>query len=104
MFGWHQMGDAAREGSEQAGAECILVEPGEFEKLLGGADPIYEVTDRADGDTAIILYTSGTTGTPKGAQLTHGNLRSATQIAVDLVDAQPDGSRSARFRSSTCSA
>jgi long-chain acyl-CoA synthetase len=91
MFGWHQMGDAASEGSEAAGAECIRVEPGEFEKLLGGADPVYEVTDPADGDTAIILYTSGTTGTPKGAQLTHGNLRSATQIAVDLVDAQPDG-------------
>jgi long-chain acyl-CoA synthetase len=91
MFGWHQMGDAAREGSERARAECILVEPGEFEKLLGGVDPVSEVADRADDDTAIILYTSGTTGTPKGAQLTHGNLRSATQIAVELVDSQPDG-------------
>jgi long-chain acyl-CoA synthetase len=91
MLGWHQMADAAREGSEKAGAECILVEPGDFEGVLGGADPMSRVADRADADPAIILYTSGTTGTPKGAQLTHGNLRSATQIAVDLVDAQPDG-------------
>jgi long-chain acyl-CoA synthetase len=91
MFGWHQMGGAAREGSEEAGAECILVEPGDFEGLLGGADPVSQVADRADDDAAIILYTSGTTGTPKGAQLTHGNLRSATQIAANLVGAGPDG-------------
>jgi long-chain acyl-CoA synthetase len=91
MLGWHQMGEAASEGSESAGIEPILVEPGDFEGQLGAAEPVDQVLDRADDDTAIILYTSGTTGTPKGAQLTHGNLLSATQIAADLVDAQPDG-------------
>src|SRR5437660_4948216 len=34
MVGWHQFADAAQTGSEQANADCILVEPGEFEKLL----------------------------------------------------------------------
>ena len=91
MLGWHQMGEAAREGSESAGIEPILVEPGDFEGQLGAAEPVDQVVDRADDDTAIILYTSGTTGTPKGAQLTHGNLLSATRIAADLVNAQPDG-------------
>jgi acyl-CoA synthetase (AMP-forming)/AMP-acid ligase II len=28
----------------------------------------------ADGDVAVLLYTTGTTGTPKGVMLTHGNL------------------------------
>jgi long-chain acyl-CoA synthetase len=86
MFAWHQFAEAAQEGCEQAGAECVPVEPGEFEKLVGAAEPVEEIADRDDADTGLILYTSGTTGTPKGAQLTHGNLRNATQISVDLVD------------------
>jgi long-chain acyl-CoA synthetase len=90
LVAWKGFAEAAEPGAEDAGAECIVVEQGEFEKLLGGADPVEDVADREDDDTAVILYTSGTTGTPKGAELTHGNLRAATQISRDLVDAGPD--------------
>jgi long-chain acyl-CoA synthetase len=90
LVAWHGFAEAAGPGAEDAGAECVLVEPGKFEELLGGADPVDDVADRDDEDTGVILYTSGTTGTPKGAELTHGNLRAATQISRDLVDAGPD--------------
>jgi long-chain acyl-CoA synthetase len=74
LFAWEGFADDAQAGAEQAGADCILVAPGEFEHAVGAADPVSEVADVDDDDTAVILYTSGTTGTPKGAELTHANL------------------------------
>jgi long-chain acyl-CoA synthetase len=74
LFAWGDFGEAAEAGAEKAGAEVILVQPGEFEKLLAEQEPDTEMSDRAGEDTAVILYTSGTTGQPKGAELTHANL------------------------------
>jgi long-chain acyl-CoA synthetase len=90
LVAWHGFAEPAQAGAEEAGAECILVTPGEFEQALGEAEPVEEIADRADDDPAVIIYTSGTTGTPKGATLTHPNLAAGAETARDLVDAGPD--------------
>ena len=84
LLAWHQFANAAHAGAEQAGVECVLVEPGEFEALLGRCEPVADVVDRRPDDTAVILYTSGTTGKPKGAELTHDNILRNVEVSVAL--------------------
>jgi long-chain acyl-CoA synthetase len=87
IFAWHEFAEPARGGAEQTAAECVLVEPGEFEGLIEGSEPAPEVVERRPDDTAVVLYTSGTTGTPKGAELTHGNLVRNVEVCIGLFGA-----------------
>jgi len=42
--------------------------------LIAAGEPMTDVADTMPDDTAVVLYTSGTTGRAKGAELTHFNL------------------------------
>ena len=85
LLAWHGFEEAAREGAEDAGAELVVVKPGEFEHLLGSTEPVTELAERDGSDTAVILYTSGTTGTPKGAELSHDNLYTNCDVSVHTL-------------------
>ena len=40
MFAWHGFADAAHAGSDRANADCLLVEPGDFEPCSNGRTPV----------------------------------------------------------------
>jgi long-chain acyl-CoA synthetase len=87
-------------GAEEAGGTDVYVVtlPGydqipegtkPFTDLLAAEDTGDIVPTNAD-DTAVVLYTSGTTGKPKGAELTHFQLYMNCSVSGDLFGIQPD--------------
>ena len=63
------------------GSDTVLLED------LLGADPV-PVVDRADDDLAVLMFTSGTAGLPRAAQLSHGNLRANLDQLVATNDGE----------------
>ncbi|WP_445257720.1 long-chain-fatty-acid--CoA ligase [Nocardioides aurantiacus] len=90
LFAWKDMAEEAGKGASEVGIECIEVGT-DFADVLAQHDPVTEVVSREDDDDVVLLYTSGTTGQPKGAQLTHHSMSTnAATSAETLIEITED--------------
>ena len=85
LFGATAFAAAASEGGEAAGSMVSIIDDEGLMSLLDGLPKFGGPVERADSDTAVVLHTSGTTGKPKGAELTHGSLGSNRDAVVRLL-------------------
>jgi len=98
LITWEGILAEAAKGAEAAGLDQIDVvgHAGDsgvgvpFERLLAVEVPRFEMATRQPTDTAVVVYTSGTTGRPKGAELTHLQLYMNADIPGRLFNVQPD--------------
>jgi long-chain acyl-CoA synthetase len=90
LLAWHEAAVEAAKGAAGTGAQVLEVDQPDLGALLTGITPASATADHAAEDDAVILYTSGTTGKPKGAELTHANLtRNAELAAATMLNAGP---------------
>src|SRR3954451_3947643 len=61
VFAWHEFLESARVGAEAAGGEVTPGARGDFEQGLAAPEPLADPAAVDDNDTAVVLYTSGTT-------------------------------------------
>ncbi|SOD93312.1 long-chain-fatty-acid--CoA ligase [Blastococcus haudaquaticus] len=72
------------EAAGTVGVEAITVGPASPDALMDAA-PLDGPVERSAEDLAVILYTSGTTGQPKGAELTHANLTGNCRTTAETL-------------------
>lgn len=91
LFATPAFAEAASTGAAAAGARPWLVDDATLAGLIADLPEQAGPVERADTDTAVVLHTSGTTGKPKGAELTHGGLCRNAEVTVrSLIKIGPE--------------
>jgi long-chain acyl-CoA synthetase len=74
VVAWHACAEAVEAGTAGTGTDYLFVVPEEFRRLLRSVAPEHDIVRMEGWETAVILYSAGTTGRAKGIELTHANL------------------------------
>ncbi|NEA98935.1 long-chain fatty acid--CoA ligase [Streptomyces sp. SID13726] len=84
---WHETATAVEKAAAERGLPLLVLRP---DLPVGGGAPLSEPVGRGADDTALLLYTSGTTGRPKGVEITVDNLDFTAAAFAEQLALTPD--------------